>query len=246
MMTASTLIKNVVELKCDSCEIPKGWNLRAVINDDNMTYVIWNDLTREAIVVDPMQEDLESILSLIRGQLSHYRFLAVIDTHTHADHISCAAHLAESLHTPLIQHALSPSKRIHLRVHRDTAISSSAAPLHILMTPGHTADSITPIWGPFILGGDTLLYGDTGRDDLPGGDPVAHWESLQKIKAFAQPEMILLPGHDSEGGRISYWKTQLEINSSLNQDQKTFVNDAGSYVGPSPKLLKESLYYNFK
>lgn len=245
-MTFSTRIQNVVELKSDSCEIPAGWNARAVINDDNMTYLVWNDSTREGIVVDPMQEDLESILSLIRNQLRDYRFLAVIDTHTHADHISCAADLAEALHAPLIQHALSPSKRIHLRVHRDTAVSAAAGPLHLLMTPGHTPDSMTPIWGPFILGGDTLLYGDTGRDDLPGGDPAAHWESLQKIKAFVQPGMILLPGHDGEGGRISSWKTQLEINSSLRQDQKTFLSDAGSYVGPSPKLLKESLYFNFK
>lgn len=242
----TTLTKNLTELMQDRCEVPSHWGATAVINDDNMTYLIWNKATQEAIVVDPMEDDWEILLSVAQKNLQGYRFVAVIDTHTHADHISCAANLAENLNAPLIQHVLSPSKRIHLRVNRDTALPTAAGPLLLLLTPGHTAESITPIWGPFILGGDTLLYGDTGRDDLPGGDPSAHWASLQKIKAHVQPNMILLPGHDGNGGKVSSWKTQLEINSGLSQDEETFVRDAGSYIGPSPKLLKESLYYNFK
>jgi glyoxylase-like metal-dependent hydrolase (beta-lactamase superfamily II) len=114
------------------------------------------------------------------------------------------------------------------------------------VTPGHTAECITPIWGPFLLGGDTLLFGDTGRDDLPGGDPAAHWESLQKIKDHVTFDTLMLPGHDGRGGRVSSWRHQLEISPALKQDRETFIQDAGSYVGPSPKLLKESLYENFK
>jgi glyoxylase-like metal-dependent hydrolase (beta-lactamase superfamily II) len=170
----------------------------------------------------------------------------VIDTHTHADHVSIAATLANDLGTPLVQHVLSPSRRVHLRVSQDTALPTASSPLKLLVTPGHTAECITPIWGPFLFGGDMILYGDTGRDDLPGGDPEAHWESLQKIKAHATPDMLLLPGHDGRKGRISSWRHQLEISPGLTQDKPAFVQDAGAYVGPSPKLLKESLYENFK
>ncbi len=242
----STIVRDIRELIQDKAPLPEGWSAKAVINDDNMTYVVWNSGTREAIVVDPMREDWESLLSIARNELKGYRFLAVIDTHTHADHISCAASLADALQAPLIQHALSPSKRIHLRVSRDTALPAAAGPLKLLVTPGHTAECITPIWGPFLFGGDMILYGDTGRDDLPGGDPEAHWESLQKIKAHAAPGTLMLPGHDGEGGRVSSWRHQLEISPGLSQDKTTFVKDAGSYVGPSPKILKESLYENFK
>ena len=56
----------------------------------------------------------------------------------------------------------------------------------------------------------------------------------------------MLAGRDGEGGRVSSWKHQLEISPGLTQDKATFLKDAGSYVGPSPKLLKESLYENFK
>lgn len=242
----NTIIKDVKEILKDSVQVPKNWVAKAVINDDNMTYVAWNTQTKEAIIVDPMREDWESLTLLCSTELKGYLFLAVIDTHTHADHISCAASLAETLKCPLIQHHLSPSKRIHLRVNRDTLFPSLASPLQLLLTPGHTPECITPIWGPFLFGGDMMLFGDTGRDDLPGGDPAEHWESLQKIKAHSTPDMIMLPGHDGEGGRASSWKMQMEISPGLSQDKKTFIQDAGSYVGPSPKLLKESLYENFK
>lgn len=242
----NSTIKDVRELIQDGTPIPKGWRAKVVIHDDNMTYVVWNEASHEAIVVDPVKEDLESLLSIAKGELKDYRFLAVFDTHTHADHLSCAGELSEKLAVPLIQHQLSPSKRVHLRVSRDTSLVTAAGPLILLVTPGHTAECITPIWGPFLFGGDILLFGDTGRDDLPGGDAGAHWESLQKIKAHASPQMLMLPGHDGEGGRTSSWKKQLEINPALTQDKSTFMRDGGAWTGPAPKLLKESLYENFK
>ena len=164
----NTIVKNVSELIQDQSTIPPGWGGKAVIHDDNMSYVVWNEVSREALIIDPMREDREAILSLTMNDLRGYRFLAIIDTHTHADHISSAAAWAEELKAPLIQHLLSPSKRVHLRVSLDTAIPTAAGPLWLLSTPGHTPDCISPIWGPFLFGGDTLLFGDTGRDDLPG------------------------------------------------------------------------------
>jgi sulfur dioxygenase len=242
----NTMVRDVRELIQDKAVIPPDWGGKAVVNDDNLSYVVWNESSREALVVDPMREDWETLQRLVKKELDDYRFLAVIDTHTHADHVSVAAALANDLGVPLIQHVLSPSRRVHLRVSQDTAFPTAAGPLKLLVTPGHTAECITPVWGPYLFGGDNLLYGDTGRDDLPGGDPEAHWESIQKIKQHVSLETLLLPGHDGEGGRVSSWKHQLEISPGLRQDKRTFVQDAGSYVGPSPKLLKESLYENFK
>ena len=238
------MVKELSQIVTDGATLPQGWGARVVVNDDNLNYLVWNEDSRELLVVDPVREDRELLVKVVKG-LGH-RVIAVIDTHTHADHISGAADLAEVWRAPLIQHHLSPSKRVDLRVSRDTALVTAAGPLQLLLTPGHTPDCLTPIWGPFVFGGDMLLYGDTGRDDLPGGDAGVHWEGLQKIKTHARPEMIFLPGHDGEGGRASSWKKQLEISPGLSQDRKAFIADAGSYVGPSPRLLKESLYENFK
>lgn len=226
-------------------EPDSAWQVRAIQSDQCLSYVAWNEKTREALVVDPKDTDLAAYRAL-RGQLDGYVWLGVIDTHTHADHISCAADLAAELKTPLIMHAASPSARVDVRIARDTALPAHAAPVRILHTPGHTRDSITVLWGPFLFGGDTLLYGDSGRDDLPGGDAEAHYESLQSLKAVARPDTIVLPGHDHKGGRASTWATQLKLNASLLQSREDFVREAKAFDAPAPALLKESLRENFK
>jgi glyoxylase-like metal-dependent hydrolase (beta-lactamase superfamily II) len=246
MNSSITQVKDISQFLFEGARAPQGWRVKAIVNDDNMTYIAGNETHREAIIVDPMQDDWEALVKTARQHFEGYRFVAVIDTHTHADHLSCAAALAEELKAPLVMHEKAPSRKIHLRVSRDVEIPTATGGLRILLTPGHTQDSITPVWGPFLFTGDTIIHGDTGRDDLPTGDPEAHYESLQKVKKVAQGDQIFLAGHDAEGGRASTWAIQLKINASLSQDRETFVREAGAYLGPSPKNLKESLFWNFK
>lgn len=222
-----------------------GWRLKAVQSDQCISYVAWNEVAREALLIDPKVEDVEAYRSLFSG-LSHYLWLAVIDSHTHADHVSIASQLSKELKAPYVMHALSPNTRVDIRVSRDTILSSHAGPVRVVSTPGHSPDSVTVIWGPFLFGGDTLLYGDTGRDDLPGGDSEAHFESIQKLKALVLPDSIVLPGHDPRGGRASSWKEQLAINPSLTQGREAFVREAREFDAPAPSLLMRSLRENFK
>ena len=205
----------------------------------------WNSATGEGLVIDPVRSDLNEMNSVLKQLSKPVRWIAVIDTHTHADHISGAAEFAELLQAPLLMSDQAPSRRVQLRVSKDLTLSTAAGPLQIITTPGHTPDGLTVFWGPFIFAGDTLLYGDCGRDDLPGGDPERHFESLQKIRTHARPDQIFFPGHDRKG-RASSWKTQLELNPAFQQDRETFVRENGSWTGPAPALLKESLFENFK
>lgn len=222
------------------------WHCRVVQSDDCQSYVVWNDQSREALVVDPKREDWDAYVALAE-ELNGYLWLGVVDTHTHADHISAAARLAQELRAPLVMHELAPSRRVGLRVAlSDTCIASKASPMRMIHTPGHTADSLTLLWGPFIFSGDLILYGDTGRDDLPGGDAAAHFESMQALKAVVNPGMLLLPGHDHQGGRVSTWATQIKVNASLTQEREAFVSEASAFSSAAPRFLKESLKENFK
>ncbi|MGE4233964.1 MAG: hypothetical protein AB7F43_11600 [Bacteriovoracia bacterium] len=242
----ATEVKTLNQLLADSSEKPSSeWCLRAVQSEECLSYVAWNEKTKEALLVDPKDEDVGAYRSLFK-ELKDYRWIAIIDTHTHADHISIAATLADEFNTPLVMHAGALTKKVHIRISKTTRLMTQAGPLDLVITPGHTPDSITPIWGPFIFGGDTLLYGDTGRDDLPGGSPESHYDSLQELKKHAKPEMIVLPGHDNKGGRASSWKKQMEVNSSLTQGREDFIRESAAFDAPAPKLLKKSLRENFK
>lgn len=239
------MVKSLESLLIEGASLPEPWSGFAVVDAECMTYGVGNTSTREMIVVDPCKNSLNTF-SKLKNDSPDTRWCAVIDTHTHADHVSVASELADLLEAPLVQHQASPCSRINLRVCRDTVLPLASGPLTLLDTPGHTADGLTVIWGPFILGGDTVLFGDTGRDDLPGGSPEAHFESVQKIKKHVRPEMLLLPGHDSKGGRVSTWAHQLKISPSLTQNRATFVREAAAFSAPAPKLFKESLFANFK
>jgi glyoxylase-like metal-dependent hydrolase (beta-lactamase superfamily II) len=230
--------------KTSPLTVPKPWGFRAVVNEDNLTYLIWNEESGEGIVVDPGREDLELLKKTMLGIKT--RWLMVIDTHTHADHISCGEELSKAFGIPWVMSSLSETVRPELRIHRDLKLPLKAGALEFLTTPGHTPDGLTLLWGPFVFTGDTILYGDTGRDDLPGGDPKAHYESLVKISKAVKPGMILLPGHDGRGGRASTWEDQLKVNASLTQERESFISEAGAFTCPAPRLFKESLFENLK
>jgi glyoxylase-like metal-dependent hydrolase (beta-lactamase superfamily II) len=219
--------------------------VKAIVSDDCITYVVSNDAAREALLVDPKLEVVEQCKEIAQ-ELNGYLWLAVVDTHTHADHVTTAPQLADFLSAPLVMHELSPSRKVGLRISRRTFLPSHAAKLELIPTPGHTPDGITAVWGPFALTGDTVFYADVGRDDLPGGDPSAHFTSLETLTQVLKPESILLPGHDFKGGRASTWATQLKINSSLTQARDEFVAEAAAYDAPAPKAFKKSLFENFK
>lgn len=244
----SSIVKKITEMMTESMpSISAEWDARSIRSDECVSYVSWNTKTKEAIIVDPKVEDMDSYLEVAKS-IPGYLWLGVIDTHTHADHVSCAAELSTRLGAPYVMHEKAPSARVSIRVSglKSTAFPARAGPLLFIPTPGHTPDSVTVIWGPYIFGGDTVLFGDVGRDDLPGGNPEAHYESLSLIKAVARDDMILLPGHDHKGGRASSWKEQMQINTSLSQTRDVFVREAAAFDAPAPALLKKSLRENFK
>lgn len=258
----TTSIKSLSAVLVNQESLPSAeWQLRIVSSGDCQSYIVWNQKTREALALDPKFEDLDAYLGLQEEMKKEsllgsggegkekgggYRWLGVVDTHTHADHISAAAHLSSLLSAPLFMQNLSATARVDFRIAKTTSFSSTAGPVRFILTPGHTPDGMAVIWGPFCFTGDTVLYNDCGRDDLPGGDPTAHYQSLQLLKKEVPPECFMCPGHDSKGGRISSWAAQLKTNSSLTQDEKSFVDESVSFDAPAPALLKKSLFENLK
>ncbi len=241
-----SIVKSLEQILVSEEIMPStDWQLRSVQSGTCLSYVVWNLSSREALVIDPKDEDLKTYLS-IREQLKDYLWLGVIDSHTHADHVSAAARLSSELGAPLYMQLSAPSARVELRVAKDTALVSRASPVRLIHTPGHTPDSMTIVWGPFVFAGDTVLDGDTGRDDLPGGDARAHYRSLQLLKGVLAADQILLPGHDSLGGRASTWGSQLRSNPSLLQSLDNFVQESEAFDAPAPALLKRALFENFK
>jgi glyoxylase-like metal-dependent hydrolase (beta-lactamase superfamily II) len=68
-------------------------------------------------------------------------------------------------------------------------------PIELIHTPGHTPGSQCFFVDGKLVAGDTLFLEGCGRLDLPGGDPVAMYESLTQKLAKVPDDAILYPGH---------------------------------------------------
>jgi rhodanese-related sulfurtransferase len=100
-------------------------------------------------------------------------------------------------------------KRIDLYLHENERLELGDICLEALFTPGHTKDSMTLVSYGRIFTGDTLIIGQCGRTDLPGGDPEEMYESLFNTLMSLSNDMIAYPAHDYRGN----------INSSIGYER---------------------------
>ncbi len=183
------------------------------------TYLVGSEKNREALVVDPVLNYVPEYMALLKNEglkLTH-----IIDTHTHADHISGAGTLAEQTGAVYVMHQLSPVRCVTFRVPDGFECHLGDIPARVMHTPGHTNDSLCLIFSDRILTGDTLFLDDggAGRTDLPGGDPAQHWESIQKIMKLPG-HLLVYPAHEYRGREPSSLAEQKKRNPNLQPRTK--------------------------
>ena len=183
------------------------------------SYLVVDEEEGFAALIDPVLEHFSEDLNLVRKRkltLTH-----VIDTHTHADHISAGAALKDALHCAYVMHEKSSSACVNEPVREGDVLHVGKLRIHVMHMPGHTTDSICLKVGHQLFTGDFLFLDDAGagRDDLPGGDAGSHWESLQKMADLPEALMIY-PAHEYHERRPSTLGHQRHTNPHLRRRSK--------------------------
>ena len=166
-----------------------------------LSYMIGCVTKGTVAVVDP-QADLSIYLDTAERHGLSIDY--VIDTHTHADHLSGARQLVQFTGATLIMHENSEVEGVGQKVRAGDTINVGNRRIEVLATPGHTTDSITlHVDNWYLLTGDTLFVGDIGRVDLALGEISGEeiqtnagklYDSIQKLKNL--PEWTeIYPGH---------------------------------------------------
>jgi glyoxylase-like metal-dependent hydrolase (beta-lactamase superfamily II)/rhodanese-related sulfurtransferase len=167
-----------------------------------LSYLIGCSQAGAAIVIDPARDRVEEYLRLARKK--GLRIVRILETHTHADHISGGRELAALTGAPILLQRESRAVFEHETVVDGDEIRLGRIGLKILHTPGHTPDSICVLvtdhergddpW--FILTGDTLFIGDVGRPDLGGAQAAAGlFDSLQRAILPLDDTVEVYPAH---------------------------------------------------
>ncbi|UCE14378.1 MAG: MBL fold metallo-hydrolase [Candidatus Heimdallarchaeota archaeon] len=189
------------------------------------TYLVEDESSTESILIDPVLDHVEDYLKILKNQnltLTH-----IIDTHTHADHISGAAAIKDRTDSKIIMHDNAPARCVDIRVREGDVLDLLGTPIKVIHTPGHTQDSISLVFEGFnrIFTGDALFLdeGGAGRDDLPGGDPDKHYDSIQKFLRLSD-HLLVFPAHEYHGSPPSTLAKQKTSNPHLKiQSREEFV-----------------------
>lgn len=157
-----------------------------------LAYLVGDPVEGQAILVDPGL-DVTPYLQAISE--SHWHLSAVVETHTHADHLAGHHELHQRTGAPIYVGARSPAEYPHRQLADGEALTVGRDEVLVLETPGHTKDHVTLRVGETLFTGDTLLIGSCGRTDLGDGDPDRLYDSLTEKILHLPDETEVLPAH---------------------------------------------------
>ncbi len=161
--------------------------------DGTNTWVLHSTSTDEVIVVDPGPLD-EGHLEAVATHVEELgaRVALTLVTHGHFDHDEGVPHWVERTGSPVRGagrgEALTDGERITL----------GDIDLRVLLTPGHTRDSVSFAWEEerLLLTGDSVLGRGTSIVAYPDGNLADYLGSLDAMYAAASDGGLLLaPGH---------------------------------------------------
>lgn len=182
------------------------------------TYIIWDEASREAAIVDPgmsspaEEKTLDDFISKEKLSLK-----AILLTHIHIDHTFGVDHIKEIYNAPIYaskedeylgKRRIEQARMFHIPmelspididhpVTEGEILRLGQEPVLALHAPGHSLGS-TLYYLPMskaLLSGDVLFQGSIGRTDLPGGDYATLIKSIHQQILELPATTKVYPGH---------------------------------------------------
>lgn len=208
-----------------------------------LSYLLADPLTGDAVLIDTVRERVGTCVSLL--QEMSLQLVWILETHAHTDHVTGAAGLRELTGAATATGEIGGTEGADRRLQDGDTIVFGNEVLRVIATPGHTPGCVTYHWRDRLFTGDTLMIGGCGRSDFQGGDPARLYDSIT-TRLFSLPDEILVfPGHDYKGQRVSCIGQERETNPRLaGRSKDEFVELMNSLHLPPPARIDEALQAN--
>tara|TARA_B100001057_G_scaffold309783_1_gene309829 strand:- start:6 stop:686 length:681 start_codon:yes stop_codon:yes gene_type:complete len=180
------------------------------------TYLISSGKGREALVIDPVIENVSEYIGLLKEL--DLKLVKVIDTHIHADHVTGASELKDITKCTTIMGAHTPAESVEIKVKDEEYINLENLKIKAMYTPGHTSDSYCFLMDNYLFSGDTLLINGTGRTDFQNGNSKDAYNSIFNKLLKLPEETLLYPAHDYKGEKVSTIGKEKKYNPRLQVD----------------------------
>ena len=177
------------------------------------TYLIASAKGREAVIIDPVIENVNEYIQLLKDL--DLKLVKVIDTHIHADHVTGASKLKEVTNCSTLMGEHTPADAVEIKVKDDELIDIDGLNIRSIYTPGHTSESYSFLLDNYLFSGDALLINGTGRTDFQNGSSKESYYSIFDKLLKLPEETLLYPGHDYNGEKASTIGKEKKFNPRL-------------------------------
>ncbi|MBP8047000.1 MAG: MBL fold metallo-hydrolase [Psychrobacter sp.] len=227
---------------------------------ETYTHVLADVQQQMCAIIDPVLDfdaksghtdtaSVDEVIAFVREQ--GWTLVYIIETHAHADHISAAIHVKETLGGKLVigQHITEVQKIFKKMFNFDSSFRTDASQFDILTDEGETLTlggiTITAMYVPghtradmaylaaddektVVFVGDTLFAPDVGtaRCDFPGGDAKTLYQSIQKLLALPDETIMYLCHDYPSQGRKHCPTTTVAAQKLGNIHVKEGINEA--------------------
>jgi glyoxylase-like metal-dependent hydrolase (beta-lactamase superfamily II)/rhodanese-related sulfurtransferase len=192
------------------------------------TYLLADSETRDAVIIDPVYEQVRRDVALLEELDLTLRFS--LETHVHADHVTGGWLLKERTGSLFALSAKSGADGADRYLEHGERVAFGNRYLEARATPGHTGGCMTYVLDDerMAFTGDCLLIRGCGRTDFQEGDPRTMFQSIH-MQIFSLPDDCLLyPGHDYKGLTVTSVGEEKAYNPRMGGDLNE--NDFAGYM----------------
>lgn len=208
------------------------------------TYLIADLNAKEAILVDPVLEQVERDLKLLEELGLTLRYC--LETHIHADHITGTDRLRQMTGCLGIVPENAQAACADRHIGDGETLKLGAITIQAIATPGHTdSHNAYLVNNDRVLTGDALFIRGCGRTDFQSGDAGTLYNSVtQRLFALAD-ETSVYPAHDYRGHTLSTIGEEKQWNPRFfGRTREKFIEFMASLNLPDPKKIMEAVPAN--
>jgi sulfur dioxygenase len=207
------------------------------IGSSTYTYLVWDEATRGAAIIDSVREQIERDIQLIKELDLNLEY--ALETHVHADHVTAAGLLRERLGSKVGVHTQVGSDCPDIKLNDHDHIPLGGQQLEVLYTPGHTDTDVSYLGDGVVFTGDILLIHGSGRTDFQSGDAARSYDSITGRLFTLPDETLVYPAHDYNGFTCSTIGEEKRFNPRLggSKRREEYIRIMENMALDKPKLI---------